>query len=171
MPSSRSILSPAAERRVQVGLAVQPFVAAALNFVLFPALEYTHAGRTVNALGAAIGVSLYVGIAAVIITAFAAYPLLCWLLTRVRLTAMHAVTAGIALGNIPAAISILLVTFSTLNRTGALPAAGTLLSGSSRGVAFGSLIGAGSAFVFWQIAGRAVRQAQERAGLWDMARH
>jgi len=138
-------LSVASDRRVQIGLALQPVVATLVALVLL---------GTPAALPAAV----FVGITAVLITAFVAYPLLHWLLKRGPVAAAHAFFAGVVLGNIPSAIALVILAIRGL-RTGALLNPGELATGVGRSFTVGSLVGLASAGVFWLVAGPRITAA------------
>lgn len=163
----RPVLSTLAERRVQAGLAVQPFVAAAVAFGLFPVLEAATPGTTVGGvLGPAIAIAVFVGITAAIITGCVAYPAFRWLLKRGRVTAATTIVSGMVLGNIPLAVAFI-----------ALAGGGGGEGGPPRGsmelnfefaslvrLLFGTIIGGVSAAVFWWIAGASLpRQPRHTA--------
>jgi hypothetical protein len=113
----RIVLSPGAERRVQLGFAAQPFVAAGIGFGLFPIVAaFAGGGRISEALEAAIVFGVLVGIVATIITGCVAYPTFRWLLKRGRVTCAHTLAAGIALGNIPAGIGIIVLVATAVSR-------------------------------------------------------
>lgn len=126
------------DRRVQMGLAVQPFVAAALGFAFFPVHAASHGGRSTDLLGTAIVHAVFVGITATLITGCAAYPVLCWLLARGRVTLARTVLIGALLGNIPSAIALLGIAIGTVNRAGALPDPAILVGGVWRLTVLGS---------------------------------
>jgi hypothetical protein len=127
--------SPVVGKHVMRGLAVQPFIGAILGFALFPLAAYmAGGGHTIRPFGLAIVFGVVIGIIATLITGLAAYPTLLFMLKRGPVTLARTLLAGVALGNIPAAI-------------------GTLLgAGSARAAALGSTLGLISAAVFWVIA-------------------
>jgi hypothetical protein len=90
-------LSAATERRVQLGLAVQPLVAALVGFVLV---------RVVNdsvSIHMAFVIAAFIGIAGVVITVCLAYPAFLWLLRRGHLVAF--VDVASVIGSIAGATS------------------------------------------------------------------
>lgn len=131
-----------AEGRIIRGLAVQPFIATALAVVLFPLIAYSAGGGvTLEPFKAALTLGVVIGIVATLITGLVAYPVLLFLLKRGPVTLAQTLVAGVALGNIPAAIGLLLG------------------AGSTRSSVFGSLLGLISAAVFWWIASPELRAA------------
>ena len=146
-----------AERRVGFGFALQPFLSAALGFVLFPVLASTHPGRIQDLLQSAIVFGVLTGTVGAAITGGAAYPAFQYLTKRRVPTASQTVLLGAAFGNIPAAIAIV----GGVLRARDLAALPGLVSGSLRAIVFGALIGATCGAVFWLIAGRHVTSAPE----------
>ena len=148
-------LTPKQEMRVLFGLFVQPFAAAATAFLLFPALNYgarpggiyqsrTSADAPLSLAGAA-------ALAAVFVVVFAALPAIDWMSRRRPLTLPASLVAGTLLGNIPAAVILLLV---AVNGGGALPSGFAALAFSLlRSLAFGSCVGIVCGAAFWAIAG------------------
>src|SRR5512134_1676807 len=107
-------LTPAQESRLLRGLVVQPFVAAALAFALFPLIDYTGrlvygGGRTIDPVETAVGFGVMTGVVASFVTGFVAYPSLQWLLKRGPLTRAQTVIGGVVLGNVPGALIVLLL--------------------------------------------------------------
>jgi len=139
-------LAVTGDARVQLGLALQPLVATLVAFACL-------------GTPAALGTAVFVGVAAVPITAFVAYPLLRRLLKRGPVLALHALVAGVVLGNIPSAIALVILAIGGLRETGALPDAGDLAAGVGRSSAVGSLAGLASAGVFWLVAGPRIAAA------------
>jgi hypothetical protein len=125
------ILSPAGERRLDVGLMVQPFVAGLLGFALIPV----------------VGVAFFVGIFAIPITALGAYPVIMRLLRRGTLTLRHSLLGGALLGTIPGLVGDALTAARLAERN-------DWLFSAMRPIVFGLLIGIGGAAVFWWLAGR-----------------
>lgn len=127
------VLRPAEEMRILVGVAVQPFVAAAVGFLAFPVLMRDgHAD-------AAASVAAGAGLAALIVTLVGALPAALWLMKRRRALLPEALALGVAFGNAPFLI-------------GALMAGVSGVLGVLRGVAFSSLLGIAGAAVFWWVA-------------------
>ena len=137
------------EMRLFAGLAIQPFLAAAVAFLSFPLLIWGRDGRMLSggypndSTGPAIGVAIYVGIGVVVVTAFVVFPVAVWLLKRRLATLPLCLAIGFGLGNLPFVV-------------------GTILSGGNPRLiwshAFASLIGLTCAAAFWVIAirGRSV---------------
>ena len=147
-------MTPRHELRVLFGLLAQPFVAASMAFVLFPALDYTaratglYSGRVSD--DAAASVAFGAALAAVFVVVFGALPALGWVSRRGPITLRASVIAGALLGNLPAAVILVLA---------AMHGGGTRSSGASsalillRAAAFGSWVGAVCGAVFWASAG------------------
>ena len=149
------------------GLMAQPFVAAALGFALFPVLQYSQrlvaADRgSVDWLNGGLGFAVLTGVVASFVTGGLVYPTLNWLLKRGPLTRSHTFIAGLVFGNVPAVLILLAGVAWRLSRgenptlTGLTYGAGGLL----RLVIFGSVLGLGSAAVFWWLGGRHVSRAR-----------
>jgi hypothetical protein len=154
-------LTPAQESRLMRGLLVQPFVAAALAFALFPLVDYTGrlvygGGRTVDPIETAVGFGVMAGVVASFVTGFVAYPSLRWLLKRGPLTRAQTMTGGIVLGNVPGALIVLLLAARHLGRqvTPTLENTTYGAGGAVRIVVLGSIVGLVCAHVFWWLAGR-----------------
>ena len=159
---SRS-LSSGDELRLFVGLAVQPFVAAALAFVLFPVVDYTgrplYGGFPIDPVDAAISFAFGVGIVALVVTVFGAVPTVLYLLKRGPLSLKKVLAGGVALGNAPFILVVAAVVVTQVARGTMSSDAGRLfygLPGVVRAVAISSYIGVGSAAVFWLVAGRRI---------------
>ena len=138
-----------------LGLALQPFVAALLAFILFPVVEFTggylYGGRPAVFVDVAISFAAGVGMAGLIVTALGAVPTLVWLLRRGPVTRKQALIGGAVLGNIPGVLIVAAMATSGLSH-GAMPDLRELTYGSAgavRAIALGSFIGATSAAVFW----------------------
>jgi hypothetical protein len=158
--ADRIALSPAAELRVLLGLAVQPFVTALLAFVSFPVVEYTgrplYGGRLVDPFDGAVSFAAGAGIAGLVMAVFGALPVLAWLLKRGPISRRQALIFGAVLGNVPGVLIVATLAARGL-RQGAMPGLSELTyspMGAVRAIALGSFIGAASAGVFWWIAGR-----------------
>lgn len=153
-------LTPAEENRLLLGLVLQPFVAAALAFALFPLVEYTGrmvygGGRPVDLMDAAPGFAIIAGVLASFATGFA-YPSILWLLGRGPLTRAQTIVAGIVFGNIPGVLTIFGLAAWHLRR-GVTPTPENLTygwGGAVRVVVLGSVLGLVCASVFWWVAGR-----------------
>jgi hypothetical protein len=143
------------EMRVLVALIVQPLVAAAAAFALFPALDATanaagvYRARVSDPTGA-IAIALATGLAAVPVIVLGALPTIAWLSRRGPLTLAKAVGSGAVLGNAPAAVILLLAALNgdAAAGNGSLDGFLALL----RAIAFGSLIGIACGTIFWWIA-------------------
>jgi hypothetical protein len=154
-------LTPAQESRLLRGLIVQPFLAAALGFALFPLVDYTGrlvygAGRTVDPIETAVSFGVMAGVAASFVTGLGAYPTLRWLLTRGPLTRAHALIGGAVLGNVPGVLIVLLLAARHLSR-GVAPTMDNTMYGAAgavRIVLLGTCVGLVCALFFWQLAGR-----------------
>ena len=140
--------------RVQAAFFIQPFLCALLGFALFPLLDrMSGPGRTIDAFQTAIVIGVFTGIIGALITGLAARPLFRWVVSGRRLTALRTVLLAAALGNIPAAIAILLQVVFTGDVAG-LPA---IVIANGRAISFGTFIGVVSGIAFWLMAGRQVK--------------
>ena len=145
-----------------IGFAVQPFFAALLGFVTFPALDYiAHlrwGGRPGDPWDAAMSVALGAGLVGLFVTIIGALPLLAFLLSRGPISRRQVFTSGVVLGNIPFAIIALLV--ASHGTPGTPPMGSSQLTGDPldlvEALAFGSFFGAACAGAFWLVAGRHV---------------
>ena len=152
MRSEPRRLSPSEEMRMIAGLAVQPFLAGALAFLLFPLLLLDRSGRTLaggivdDITSAALSVAIATALVAFFVTLLVALPTAVWLAKRKRVPLSEALLFGVGFGNLPFV-------------------AGTILAGSYgvggfvRGVAFSSLLGVIGAAAFWTIAIRSQKVA------------
>jgi hypothetical protein len=142
-----------------LALAVQPFVAALLGFIIFPVVDYTgralYGGRPFDPLDAAISFAAGAGLAGLLVTALGAVPTLAWLLKRGPVTRRQALISGAVLGNVPGLLIVGGLAASRLSQ-GAMPDLQLTYgpAGAVRAIAIGSFIGAASAAVFWRLAGR-----------------
>ena len=159
MAESRT-LTREGELKVFLGFAAQPFAAALITFVLFPVVAITgrglYSGDPADMFDAALSLAFGVGIAALLITVFAAVPVFLRLLRRGHFSRGEVVCWGALLGNIPSAL-IVLALASQLLRSGAAVNLDNLtygVPGAARAIILGAVVGAGSALVFWWIAGR-----------------
>jgi hypothetical protein len=162
---SRS-LTREGELRVFYGFAVQPFVAALITFVLFPLVAITgqalYGGWPTDMLDAAVSFAFGAGIAALLITVFAALPLFLLLLRRGHISQGEVLFSGAVVGNIPSALIVLGLALR-LSSSGAAVDLDSLtygLPGAARAIVLGSVVGAGSTAVFWWIAGRHLPRAR-----------
>lgn len=149
-------LSPRDERRVFLGLLVQPFLAAALTYLAFPVIDATgrplYGGRAGDSSDAAIALSLGVAVVAAVITVAAALPTAVWFMKRTTITLGRAALFGLLLGNIPVVVGSILA--------GSYGPAGT-----ARASVIGTLLGVSGAALFWLIAIRGQNIGQnEQAG-------
>jgi hypothetical protein len=158
---SEQSLTPAQESTLMRGLLVQPFVAAALAFALFPLIDYSGrlvygGGRTVDPIETAVGFGVMAGVVASFVTGFVAYPSLRWLLKRGPLTSAQTMIGGVVLGNLPGALLVLLLAARHLSRevTPTLENTTYGAAGAVRIVMLGSILGLVCALVFWRLAGR-----------------
>jgi hypothetical protein len=129
------------EKRILLGLLVQPFLAAALTFASYPLLDRSdraiHGGIDPDPLRSAIGLAIYVSTAAFFMTVLAAFPAAVWVLKRYELTFGRALLWGPPSGQHP-------------ERAGH-DGHGSGLSGLVRVVLFGSFLGMAGAAAFWGI--------------------
>lgn len=142
-----------------MGLAfgLTPFVCAVLGFVLFPLIDRTHAGRTVDAFETAIGFGVLTGIVGGMITGAIAHPTFERLMKRGSVTAMRTIFFGALFGNIPAVIAIIGTVLVGRDLADAV-------SGSWRAIAFGTAVGALSSAVFWSVAGPQIASTPTDSG-------
>jgi hypothetical protein len=156
---------------VFVGLAAQPFVAALLGFVTFPALDYTgrplYGGRPIDSWDSAMSVAVGAGVVGLFVTIFGALPILTFLLSRGPISREQVFTSGIVLGNVPFAIIVALRVATQISQ-GTPPTDLSQLTygplGLVRALAFGSIIGTGCAGAFWLVAGRHLGPLTTQAG-------
>ena len=147
--------------RVLVGLVMQPLVAAAAAFLLFPALEYT--GRAVDytdrvggvhhvrySSGGAASVAFGAALAAVFVVVFGALPAIGWISRRRPITLAASLIAGAVLGNLPVACILLL---ATVNGGVGWENWPPPVLGLVRPIAFGTAVGLACGAAFWGIAG------------------
>ena len=96
------------EKRILLGLLVQPFLAAALTFASYPLLDRSgraiYGGIDPDPLRSALGLAIYVSTAAFFVTVLAAFPAAVWVLKRHELTFVGALLWGLFLGNIPSVL-------------------------------------------------------------------
>jgi hypothetical protein len=161
-PNTPSVrVSPADEMRLFAAFAVQPFVAALMAFAAFPVVDYTgrslYGGRPIDPADAALSFAFGTGVVALLVTIFAAFPLVMWLLTRGPLARAQTLIAGGILGNLPAIVILLAL---VVQRSGDGVGAGSLWeltygpAGAVRALTIGSCFGLAGAAVFWRLAGR-----------------
>jgi hypothetical protein len=153
-------LSAEDEKLLMRGLAVQPFVAAAMAFLLFPGIDYTgiliHGAPAGEFLEAAFPFSVLVGVAASFVTGLLVYPGLRWLLKRGSLTKTTTLISGAVFGNVPCALIVAALAARHLSRGVTPTLRNTTYSGAGalRLVVFGTVIGVVSAAAFWWLSGR-----------------
>lgn len=159
-------LSSGDELRLFVGLALQPFVAAALGFASFPLVDYTgrplYGGFPADPVASAISFSFGVGIVALVVTVCGALPTVLYLLKRGRLTLKQVLVGGAVLGNAPFIVLVAGILVSHVARGMMSPDVGQLwygFRGAIRATAISSYLGVGSAAVFWLVAGRSIGAA------------
>jgi hypothetical protein len=105
---------------------------------------------------AALSFAFGVGVAALPVTVFAAVPVFLRLMRRGHISQVEVVCWGALLGNIPSAL-IVLALAAQLMRNGASVDFDNLtygVPGAARAILLGTIVGGGSASVFWWIAGR-----------------
>jgi len=153
-------LSVEDEKTLMRGLAVQPFVAAAMAFLLFPGIDYTgvlvHGAPAGEFLEAAFPFSVLVGMAGSFVTGLLVYPVLRWLLKRGPLTKTTTLISGAVFGNVPCALIVAALAARHVSRGVTPTLSNTTYSaaGALRLVVLGTLIGVVSAAVFWFLSGR-----------------
>ena len=136
--------APLDAMRIVVGLALQPIVAAAVAFLLFPLLlldrtgQAFGGGRPVSVSDSAASVAFAVGIVTVPVVIAGVFPTLLWLLRRGAITLTRALSVGLVFGNLPIVIGFLLA--------GTYGAIATL-----RTIAYASTIGVAGATTFWLV--------------------
>lgn len=136
-------LSSTDERRVFLGLLLQPPCAAALTFVAFPLIDATgrplYGGSTPDTADAAIALALGVGVVAAMLTVLLVFPTVVWVVKRTTVTFGRAALFGVMFGNIPVVVGSALA--------GNYGSAGAL-----RASVFGTLLGVSGATLFWVLA-------------------
>lgn len=151
-------LTQSEQMKLLAGLAVQPFLAAAVAFVFFPFLLLTRSGQTftggypTNQTDAAISVAVGTAFAVVPVTALVVLPVSVWMMKRGPVGLMQALLFGLALADIPLLLGYLF--------------AGTYgVTATLRSLTFASLIGLAGAAAFWMISlrGHASRANEARA--------
>ena len=131
-------LSPKEEMRLFKGLAVQPFLAAAVAFLAFPVLLIGRSDRLMDSkFGAAMGVAIYTFVGALVITIFCVVPTTVWIVKRIRVSFAQSLAWGFAFANLPMVVAT-------------IAAGGN--SGLLRSHSFFTLIGLAGATAFWTIA-------------------
>jgi hypothetical protein len=133
-------LSSTDERRLFLGLLVQPPFAAALTYVAFPLIDATgrplYGGSTPDTADAAIAVALGVGVVAAVITVLCVLPTVVWVMKRTTVTFGRAALFGAAFGNIPVVVASAL-------------AGNYGPAGAVRASVIGTVLGVSGATLFW----------------------
>lgn len=134
--------------RLLAGLAVQPFVAAGLAYLIAPLIEWS--SRSPSSPGGSdpteVAVSLAVGAALVafFVVLLGVGPILIWRVERGPLTRTQVLWWGVAMGNLPGLLGLIVLgPHDVLNVV--------------RLVSLGSLFGLVGAFVFWVVSIRGTR--------------
>jgi len=144
MSRQQSEPAPLDAVRMLVGLALQPIVATAVAFLLFPLLLLDRTGQTfagghpVSVSDSAASVAFAVGIVTVPVVIAGVLPTLLWLLRSGAITLTRALSVGIVFGNLPIVMGSLLA--------GTYGAIATV-----RTVAYASTIGVAGATAFWLV--------------------
>lgn len=90
------------QRKLVAGLAVQPFLAAAVAFVSFPLLLVRRSGETVYASSNAAGsMAFSVGLVVFILAASLGLPVSLWLMKRGPVSLTRSLLIGLILANLP----------------------------------------------------------------------
>jgi hypothetical protein len=97
-------LTPKEEMRLFAGLAVQPFLAAAVSVLSFALVFPGRLTRTHDPAEAAFGLALYMGYAALLMTIFCVLPTTVWVVKRIRVSFVQALAWGFAFANLPFAL-------------------------------------------------------------------
>lgn len=141
--TNRRTISPRAEKRIFMGLLVQPVLAAVLTYMAFPLIDYTgrtlYGGRVGDSADAALALALGVGFAAALVTIVGVFPTVVWLVKRLDVTFGRAILFGVLFGNLPVVIGSLLA--------GSYGPAGFV-----RAAVIGTALGTSGAALFWVIA-------------------
>jgi hypothetical protein len=138
-------LTTSEERRLFVGLILQPVTIFALAYIFFPVLLLDRFGNTLSGgrpndvHDAAMSVAFGATLLACVVTLVLVLPAAIWFMKRRAVSLAEALCIGFAIGNAPMAIGSLL--------------AGTYgAEGLVRGIAMSTVLGLGGAAVFWLIA-------------------
>ena len=135
--------------RLAAGFVAQPFVAALAAFFGFPLLEFGRDfGRSSDPTQGAISIALATFMFAIGVTLVVAAPAAIWVVKRRAVTFKRALLYGVAIGNIPLAISGIVFVFQRIVLSATRPANVWAAAGT---VAFASLVGAISAAAFWAL--------------------
>src|SRR5262245_56061758 len=137
-------LSPSEEMRLAAGVLAQPFVAAIVAFLIFPAFLLDRSGhylsgRIPDTFVAARSAAFGAGLLAIVLTLLVALPAAVWLTKRKRVSLSQALLYGLGIGNLPMILGTIV-----------LGAYG--IEGFVRGVLFSSVLGMACAAMFWVIA-------------------
>ena len=112
-PQPRTLM-PAEQMKLFAGLAVQPFLAAAVAFVSFPFVLLDRTGRTLaggfpaDPADAAVSVAFAAGFVAAVVTLVGVLPTALWVVKRRRLTLTQAFGFGIAFADVPVLLGTVL---------------------------------------------------------------
>lgn len=142
------------DERMFAALLVQPIVAGALTFVLFPILFVDRSGRLiaggyVNVNDAALSVAIGAAFVTAIVALLAVLPTALWVTKRQQLTMQRTVLFGFGFGNVTYLfLAVLLARGRFYGSEGVLG-----------GLVLSSILGVAGAAVFWVIALRPQRQA------------
>ena len=144
--------------RFWAALAVLPFMNGLVAFLAFPLVWYMggHTGQLADPTHTARAFALISGFLGLIVTLGGAVPAVLWLVKRGPISLRHLVAVGLVLGNAP---FLLYLSGFVLPATLAHLAAGTmsqhllplssLVAGTLRALAIGSVMGTVSAIVLW----------------------
>lgn len=154
--------------RLLLGFAVLPAVNALLAFFVHQ-LVWTRGpyGGVGDPIDAAISFAAGVTIVALLVTVVGAVPIVWWLRNQGRVSLRSIVTAAVALGNAPFAISVAgVVAFYLVGSATSADVGYVLWSGPMgifRAIAIGSVMGFASGVVFWAVAIRGTAQSRPRS--------
>jgi hypothetical protein len=144
--------------RLWAAFAVLPFADAFAAFVGFPLVWYIggHSGRPHDPSQVAGAAAALTGFLSVLVTFAGAVPSVFWLRKRHRLSFGSLMWAGLILGNVPFAIYVvgLVLPFTVVHilvgtMDQHLVPVSALAAGALRAIAIGSVMGVGSASLFW----------------------
>jgi hypothetical protein len=148
------------ERRLLVGLAVQPFVATAVAFFSFPVFlldgngQTLGGGRPADPTDAAVSVAIGAGLVALFVSVVGVLPTVLWLTRRFELSLIDTLLFGLGFATLSYAVTAIAAGGGTYG-----------LAGLARGVAWSSLLGLAGATVFWAITLRRLECNQRHTGL------
>jgi hypothetical protein len=144
--------------RLALAFAAAPLMPAAAMYFGFPLFWnfMGHEGLPVDPTQAARMLGTLSGVCGVCVTAVGAVPVFGWLRRRGSVTLMHAVSAGVVLGNVPFALYLLLLVlpftilhFARGTLSQHLIPLPSLLSDTLRVIVLGSVLGVIGALTFW----------------------